>query len=173
MSNLFNRSDDQATGIQPNIDSSHHEIHGGDHYFFNTTSNLGSAATANYFIITPNTEKKIHMKWNFASLEDTHLVVRELADGTTSTAVSSYNSDRNSTNTAGLAIVPTASITTAGTLFWQDYIPADKFGSGGTRADNEIILKKNTWYNLRIISGAASNIVTTKLFWYEHVNRMG
>jgi len=151
----------------------HHEIHSGNHFYYNTTSNLGSAATANFFVITPDTTKWTHMAWNFSSLEDTHIIAWEGVDGTTSAALTLFNSNRNSSTTPGLIMAPVASITTQGTLMWQDFIPADKFGAGQTRADSEIVLKQNTIYNMRIISKAASNIITTKLFWYELIDKSG
>lgn len=170
---IFTQKEDQPTSAQTIVDHTHHEVHEGSHYYFHITSNIGSAVTSNLFIITPNTKKWIHMNWTFSSLEDTHFKAFEVCDGTTDAALTVYNSDRNSSNTAGLIIAPVASITTAGTLMWQDYLPADKFGSAESRADNEMILKQDTWYNLRILSEAASNIVTIKLHWYELTSHVG
>ena len=96
---------------------------------------------------------------------------------TSGTAASSYNRNRNSTNTAGiiLSTVTSAATSTANTLtgltsasaLSHGYMGSGFIDGGQTDTRMEWILKQNTAYSLRIIATAAG-YTDYLLDWYEH-----
>jgi hypothetical protein len=99
--------------------------------------------------------------------------VTTVSDGT---AISSFNSDRDSSNTAGLIVTydPTGVNTASAELFVNHRIGSGK-GIGGTRrADQEKILKRNTKYWIVATNYAlgASNLFNYQFDWYEHTPKV-
>ena len=94
------------------------------------------------------------------------------------TAMTEYNRDRNSPNTAGLAITHTPTVNNLGTtVIFQEKFglaagggqAATKFG-GDSRSETEFILKQNEQYVLRCSSLTDGNIISAVFEWYEHTN---
>lgn len=163
---------DRSTLALNTIDYAHHEVHAGSHFILTNTMGLGSGITANYIITTPNTTKWAHIVFSTKVLEDTDFRLRE---GTTASntggAYTCFNKNRNSTNTCSLKINSMGTGATDGTLIMHEVVPADKFGSGATRSQEEWVLKQNTQYQLLVTSLAASNIVGMTFNWYEHTDK--
>lgn len=163
---------DETTRILEIITDEHHEVHAGSHYFIKDFTDLGNGATQDILIVTPD-----ETAWAHLVLAVTHELEASVqfyedtvvsANGTEQTI---FNSNRNSSNTAGCKIYEGPTVTTVGTLLEQDQKgSAKKFGGAGRSAD-EIILKQNTNYLLRTTNQTASdNLVNWELVFYEHTN---
>jgi len=167
---------DRATLALNTIDYEHHEIHSGSHYFVSSFSSLAASGTINFCYLTPNTTSWHHMLWDIESTSEAQFKVFEGADfDTGGTLVTPYNSDRNSTKTSAAVIRLNASVTTAGTILKQKSwgvsgIPSKVLG-GGSRSNNELILKQNTKYVFQIINITGANLLSYAGFWYEHTNK--
>ncbi|RPJ22814.1 MAG: hypothetical protein EHM26_00920 [Desulfobacteraceae bacterium] len=101
----------------------------------------------------------------------------QLYEGSNKTGVSAQtllNSDRNSSTVATLTVHKgTTGGSTDGTLIWQ---MKSGLATGQSRAgmianrNDEIILKQNTKYIIRITSGTVGNLTNLQMEWYEHTN---
>lgn len=166
---------DGATHSLQTIDYGHHEIHSGSAYWYLDSVGLGSGATQDYLITTPNTTS-----WDHVLLDIVHSAVAtvslyEGADRIGTTLQTIYNHNRNSLNTAATTIHKgTSGGTTDGALIMQ-YTFGSTTGSsklgGGVRNDEEIIWKQNTKYILRLSSATNGQLFVSHLHWYEHTNR--
>jgi hypothetical protein len=165
---------DQATRSLQMIDYAHHEIHAGSHYMYTDAVELGSGGVQDYLLTTPNTTKWIHMLFDLDGSAITQFDLYEGSDKTGTTAQTPGNSNRNSANTAGLTIHKgTSGGTTDGTLlnrYKGGALSAQSRAGAGSRNDQEIVLKQNTKYILRVTSGTAANLTNVRLEWYEHTN---
>jgi len=166
---------DTATNTLQTIDYPHHEIHSGSHYFYTDSVELDSAATQDYLFTTPDTTKWIHLTYSATGSAITQIQLYEGSDKNGTTLQTVFNNDRNSLNTAGLTVHKgTSGGTTDGTLIEQL-----KSGSSSAQSrtptiaerENELILKQNTKYILRITSGTNDNLTNLQMGWYEHTNK--
>lgn len=155
------------------IDFAHHELHEGEHFYYQDPITLGSAATQDYLITTPNTDKLAHM---IRILDGTAVTTFELFEGsdrTGTTLQTARNRYRDNATAAGVTIHKgTSGGATDGTSI-------AKYSSGtasgavarnptADRGSVELILKKDTKYILRVTSGTAGNLINVLLDWYEH-----
>lgn len=156
------------------VDFEHHELHDGDHFFYTDKVTLGSAATQVYLITTPNNGKWCHLIFAATGSAITQVDLYEGADRTGTTGQTLFNSNRNSANAATMTVHKGISAgTTDGTLLWTmnsgSAQGSSRAGMASNRS-NEIILKANTKYLLRITSGTADNLTNLQLEWYEHAS---
>lgn len=164
---------DPSTEAMPTVEYAHHEIHEGDHYFVKGWMDLTNGQVFDFLATTPDTLKWAHMLVEFGAEAESNITIYEgtttSADGTPVTAV---NRDRNSSNTAGLVITHTPTVTGVGTQI-ASYKMGSMQKSGGTvRANAELILKQNTKYLIRITNDTALNNWLDYLAdWYEHENK--
>jgi hypothetical protein len=104
----------------------------------------------------------------------TQVLVYEGGDRTGTTAQTIFNSNRNSSNTSVLVIHKDISAgTTDGTLIWQlksGAATAQSRTPASAQRSHEKILKQNTKYLIKIISGTNDNLTNLQLNWYEHTN---
>lgn len=165
---------DKATNTLQVIDYAHHEIHAGSHFLYTDSAELASGATQDYLITTPNTAKWAHMVFILEGSAITTFQLYEGSDKTGTTLQGVGNSNRNSATVAGVTIHKgTSGGTTDGTLIHQykgGAASAQSRAPTDTRNDEEIILKQNTKYILRITSGTNANLTNVNLSWYEHEN---
>jgi hypothetical protein len=163
---------DEATNTLSDISFEHHKIHDSDHYFYADMVQLNDAATQDYMITTPNTTKWGHLIFLATGSAITQIQVYEASDKNGTTLQNIYNNNRNSLNTAGITVHKgTSGGSIDGTLIWQK-----KSGSATNQSregmtasrSNEIILKQNTKYIIRITSGTDANLINIELQWYEH-----
>ena len=168
---------DRATKATTTINYAHHEIHDGSHYYIKGYVELDTDADIDFCITTPDSTKWGHMLF---SISGTSITTIEIYEGSTystaGSAVTAINNNRNSTNTSVMSIASERSITALGTK-----ISASKFGTatnpgnplaGGSAArEDEVILKQNTSYTFRIISGADGNTIDYRANWYEHTSK--
>lgn len=169
---------DKYTGIQSMMDYEHHEIHAGSSFvvtYFD--ADVDATETADLLLVTPNTTKWGHLIWD---IEGTLVTTVYIYEGTTTsadgTALTEVNMDRNSATTATIVATHTPSVTVPGTEIYVKSFGAATAGpqarSGGlSHSDQEIILKQNTKYLIRVDSDTDNNRVTFVLRWYEHINK--
>lgn len=165
---------DGATDSLQVLDYPHHEIHAGSHFIYTDSVELDSAETQDYLITTPNDVKWAHMIMDRDGSAITQFLLYEGSDKIGTTPQNTINNNRNSANVSTTKIHKgTSGGTTDGTLISQYKSGAasaqSKQGSE-VRNENEIILKQNTKYILRIISSTNANLVNVRLVWYEHVS---
>lgn len=165
---------DTSTNSIQTVDYEHHEIHSGSHYFYTDSVELDSAASQVYMITTPDTTKWTHMTFSATGSAITQALVYEAGDRTGTTAQTIFNSNRNSLNESTLVIHKGISAgTTDGTLIWQlksGAATAQSRTPAAAERRNEKILKQNTKYLIKIISGTNDNLTNLQLNWYEHTN---
>jgi hypothetical protein len=165
---------DSATNSLQTIDYAHHEIHGGSHFYVADYTDLGSGSTYNIVIATPNTTKWAHLVFEFNhELETTIVITEGISTDADGTAITEVNNDRNSATTATTVFTHTPTNPTGGTVIWQQRLGSGRKEGGGSRNDNEIILKQNTKYLVAFTnnSGSASSLTNWWFEWYEHTNK--
>lgn len=169
---------DDKTGLPPFISATHHEVHEGKNYIASislTTSNADTKQTI-MTIQTPNTAVFTHFTFLAdVSSSATCKLYEAVTAGDATDTVTAYNSDRNSTNTAGCTIKyfdeDDAANVSGGTLLWQNYLGSGKTSHDGIVSRNEFILKPNTTYAVIVANTvAAANNHNIIFNWYEHTD---
>lgn len=167
---------DSTTHTIQIIDYAHHEIHAGSHFLYTDAVTLGNGGVQNYLITTPDTTRWAHMIFILDGSAITQFELYEGADRVGSVLQTVGNSNRNSTTAATVVIHKGyAGGTTDGSRIHiykgGSATGASRQAGSGTRNDEEIILKQNTKYILRVTSSTAANLTNVNLSWYEHVNK--
>ena len=167
---------DGATRALPTIDYAHHEVHSGSHYYISGFTTLSDTGTLYVKLVTPNTTKWAHFKWDIESsgILETNLWEGSTGGMTGGTPVTPLNNNRNSTGTSGLTITSGVSVATSkGTKIDTHKVGGTGFktvSGGSIGRDDEIILKQNETYFREFISGSTGNVISFKAYWYEHEN---
>ena len=156
------------------IDFEHHELHEGHHFFYTDSVELASGVSQDYLITTPNTDKWSHATFELDGSAITQFQIYEGANRTGTTLQTTFNNNRNSSNTPGMTIHKgTSGGSTDGTLIRQ-YKGGRALGNSqvptGNRNELELILKAGTKYILRVTSGTAANLTNVGIYWYEVVS---
>jgi len=163
---------DRMTNAVITIDYSHHEIHGGSHFKAGfQDSAMNTSETIEIMFVTPDTTKHAHWSLTAQSSGAATVEVYEGGTATGGTAVTIWNRNRNSDNTAGVTVFHTPSITADGTKMATKWIGGSGFRtdvSGEHRGDSEFILKQNTKYIVRATANADGIEVAIGGDWYEH-----
>ena len=167
------RADSSTDSIQ-SIDYAHHEVHSGSHFMYSDSVELDSAGVQDYLITTPNTTKWVHVIVHVDGSAITQFQVYEATDKSGTTLQTVYNNNRNS------ATLPTVTVHKATSGGTTDGVLLSQYKGGsatnqskaGTSTGNneEMILKQNTKYIIRITSGTNDNLTNLRLEWYEHQN---
>ena len=132
--------------------------------FSYVASAVADAASAELLLITPATPE-VHFIVYVRASGDSSVNLYEGADAVAGTAITPVNRKRASALTAVTTASHTPTVTTDGTLIYQDVVFASTSvlatGGGDGGFDNEFILKPSTKYLLRITntSGSAATIV--------------
>ncbi len=169
---------DKVTNSLQTVDYPHHEIHAGDHYFMEGYVELDDTDTLHVKLVTPNTTKWSHFKWEITSTGVLTTTLDEDATGgmTGGTSVIPINNNRNSANTSGMTITSGVTACTG----YTTRVSNQKFGvattpskatGGGSGREDELMLKQNTVYCRSFTSGSNGNIVNFKASWYEHTDK--
>lgn len=169
---IFNQ--DLVSNNIVNIDQVHHQIHKGRHFqFTDITEDVQSATPKRYLLISPNTTTRIHLVYRLESFPG---ALVQLYEGTTVSAngsqLSTPNSNRNSLNTAELLAYEDPTVTGDGTLLFSDQEGSTTTGGGvpsQVQHDDEVILKQNTRYQLKITVLANNTDTSIHVDWYEVV----
>lgn len=148
----------------------HYEIHSGNAFYCHDVINLGSAATQDFLITTPNTTKWAHFEYQSSGTGGYSLELFEGADRTGTTLLTMVNRNRNSLTTATTTLHRgTSGGTTDGTrIGWKRSGSNTLSGSSENRAER--VLKQATKYIFRVTSHDASNYISLNFGWYEHTN---
>lgn len=165
---------DDITETLQIIDYSHHEVHSGSHYFYSDCITLGNGATQDYLITTPNTTTWLHFLFDIKGTLSTDISIFEAGDRVGTTLQTTYNNNRNSLNVSEATLHKgTSGGTTDGTDIHPDCFGTGVAGGFGGVSDrsNEIILKQDTKYLIRITSNTNGNRLSVHFDWYEHVNK--
>ena len=150
-------------------------IYAGDHYFMENYTTLNIVAgTLEVAIVTPDTDKWIHITWQIYSSGILTTEFYEGASGITGgNPVTPNNNNRNSSNTSGMTITSGVACSSDGTLIspikWGGTAFKSTSGGSGVREDM-IILKQNTTYLRKFISGSDSNVIGFKATWFEYTH---
>ncbi len=159
------------------IPSSHSHIHDGHRFFYSELITLASAGTRDILIATPDTTKWAHFtELSIAGNKETNVKVYE--DTTTSadgTGLTEINRNRNSGTVNTTVLTHTPTVSDVGTLIFEVQFgeatgPASSRAGGAGATRQEVILKQNTKYLIRITSAANDNDISNFFDWYEHTS---
>jgi hypothetical protein len=164
------------------IETEHHEIHTGGHFFVQGYIDVPALNDVLDFTwLMPDSSKWIHWTWEIDTEKEVlwqvyegAVVVNPLGD-----TITPLNSDRNSPNLsatimkyelqADLAAANVDTVVSAATLLGQGISGAGQ-KAGRAERHHELIMGQNTLYCLRATAGAAGYI-NFDMHWYEHTNR--
>jgi len=167
---------DSSTHTMQQIRYEHHEIHAGNHFFYEDFTTLANGNAIDFGIQTPDSTKETHLVWEIAAQGQFTFEFWEDAsitfDGSDQLG-SVWNNNRNSTGTTNWVnfhVNPT--ITNVGTALGRALVgdasnPVRGIPGGGKR-EREIILKQNAVYLFRITSGVNGNVISYLAEWYNH-----
>ena len=165
------------------ISHAEHSIHEGNHFYMEGYITLDDTDEFYVKLVTPDTTKWAHMSWDIVSTGELTTEFYEGASGgmTGGTSVTPLNSDRNSSNTSGMTITknvtaPTDTGTTIsqkkfGTSGGGGFFGGGAAGGGSDNLSSELILKQNTTYCRKFLSGTDGNIISFRAVWGEHTNK--
>lgn len=150
------------------LENEHHHIHEGLAWIVNGVATLNNGQVRDFTVTTPNTDWLIHLRAACSATNQGYMAL--YADPTISVAGQAYvptiaNQDEINVPMSTWTSSPT--ITNVGTQLLY-LIFGDGTTAGGTDAQNEIVLKRNTTYLLRFASSVASTIVNWNTLFYEH-----
>ncbi len=155
------------------ITDEHHEIHQGHSYTVTDVQSV-STTTFKWQVTTPDTDRHAHMLFEVEGTGEISLVVTEGSDRDDGGALSEINRDRNSAETSDVIVTttPVNGSTDGATTILSIRAGATGQGAktvegGGSRGQNEFILKQNTKYVIAVTTFAAI-YVTLELNWYSH-----
>lgn len=165
---------DGATNTLVTTGFVHHKIHDSDHYFMEGYTTLDNTDVLQVALVTPDTTKWLHLTWQISSNGILTTEFYEDAEGVSGgSAVTPLNNNRNSSNASGATITSGVSVTGSGTLISRSKWGGTGFKSftgGASTREDEMILKQNTTYMRKFISGSDANIVGFKAMWYENTS---
>ena len=167
---------DGATSSLIGIAQAHSEIHQGKSFTASFTAEIGDGVEQFVRFSTPSTTLRAHMVLSIRGALAATVFLYEDTDylHDAASVLPAHNRDRNSVNTAEMVLSTSPSSSGQGTEIWASGWGAAGQGNfpgsgGGERGINEWLLKGDTAYLLRFVSGAASNRIAIELDWYERI----
>lgn len=171
---------DPSTSSFQTVDTEHHEIHGGSHYFVVGYQDLTINQVLDFTWQMPNTTKWIHWNWKISTESETLWQVYEGATATNplANAVTPLNSNRNSANTSGTTMkyevqadlaAANADTDVSGATLLESGISGAGKDAGDAVRSHEIVLDQNVLYCLRATASAA-RYINFNMQWYEHTD---
>lgn len=143
-------------------------ITNGNAYSHADIHTLGNNVTYYHLLIVPNTATRIRFSFNIASTGPVKVQFYEAPTTTANgTAADEINRDRNSVNVASMTMFQDPTVTVDGTLLQEFSLGATGGAKAGATETRVWVLKQNTKYLVKLISGQASNEISTELFWVE------
>ena len=152
---------DNYTGQKITVSDNLHAINDGNAYFTKNVIDIDGAETiARFMFYVPNNGKRIHAKSVFHA-EAEFLI--EIYEGITTSddgsTVTTFNCNRNSSNTPTLIAYSAPTVTDEGTLIWATRIGSGKEGAGiSPQLNYEIIAKVDTKYMFKITKPTAWSV---------------
>lgn len=179
MSKLIAPMVDLVTGFLTYISGDHRYIHEGRAYTYlgNTGSLAAGSGTYSIAITTPVDTSGIRLHFRPVKFSATaNLMLMTVAEGSTvtgGTAATPINRNRNSANTSKATLLYGVTVSAPGSTVAQAAIgggsnPANAIG-GGNGASEELVLKPNTTYSIKIdnIGSTTASTGYFEVFWYE------
>ena len=168
---------DDSTYSRTTIEYDHHEIHSGNSCHVSDVQSVDTT-TFKWQVTTPNTLVYAHMVFDLECTGEMSVSITEGSDRTDGTALAEINRNRVGTpNTAGTVVThtPTGGSTDGATTIFTIRSGSTGVGgktilAGGSRGNNEYVLKPNTKYVISATTYAAV-FVSLELDWYEHKDR--
>lgn len=159
-------------GAPFSINVAHGELHEGNFYHVHKTATLNSTNTLEMRIAPANGMTECHLVIRMQSSLAATLQVYEGTGKThaAANAITPTNRNRNSKSASVATVCHTPDGSGDGTeiLAFVCGTGGALTGAGGDRSDGqEIILKRNTAYLVRVTSGSNTNPVNISLEWYE------
>lgn len=172
---LNNLPTDDSTGALEVVDYAHHEVHSGSHFAYRDYYSIAKNGLKEFLVVTPDTTKWAHMVIGFEANTST-VVVEMFEDTITSTDGTLEpvkNRNRNSVKTNTTLLYENPTVGTDGTEIFSGIYGAGRNSSGGGGRDTEeIVLKQNTKYLIRITEqNIAATDVNILIDWYEHTDK--
>ena len=168
---------DSSTHAFEVIDYEHHEIHGGSSFVVSDVQNVDTT-TMKWQITTPAGTKYAHVLFEAEGTGEISTVITEGSDRTDGTALAEINRNRVGTPTAATVIVtrtPTGGTTDGATTILSRRagstgVAGKTVAAGGTRGNNEFVLKPSTKYVVAVET-FADIYVTFMVDFYEHTDK--
>jgi hypothetical protein len=162
------------SGYLVGIDIIHHEIHEGNHYSTSYYEKIGSGTAINV-LITVGT-KSIHMVGEMVSDNPGMATFSKSPNATTtsSTAITCFNNNGNSSKTTDTVFTVGGTYTSSGTIL-RTYLFGSSSGTGGNKISmgstageiNEAILTPGDKYLIRFVADGASTRTIIRTAFYE------
>ena len=154
------------------IDYAHQKVHEGSHYNYRDYYMLSKNTDKEFLLVTPAIQKEGHLILGFDATTST-IIVELFEDATFSnigTIEPVINRNRNSNKTNTILLYEDPVIITDGLELASGIFGAGKKSNGDADRDTqEIILKQNTTYLIRITETNIQNTNINILFdWYEN-----
>lgn len=178
LTELFEENKDKFTGFQTSMGADHRYIHEGIAFsLVGDTGAISAAGTYALTFITPPAAEGLYIHLRpaqFATTANTTtFTISEGATNSGTTAASSFNRNRNSSNVSKLTTYKATTVS-GGTAIYQDMSgggssPTTRAGGAGSGSELEIILKPATTYSLVFANVGASTATTAyyTIYWYE------
>lgn len=151
------------------VDYAHHEIHMGTHFVASIVNTLSNAGIANVIISAPSS-RDMHLLVSLHVQGEMNITVfRAPTCSSLGTAVGISNRKDSSPNSPQAEFYTGASCSYNGMAmpgFTRHFGSGQNIG-GETRSNNEILLKRNTLYMIRITSESNTNEINHTYDWYE------
>jgi hypothetical protein len=166
--------EDRTTLATSTMEYEHHEVHNGSHFFHSDFDTLASGASIEYVLTTPNTTKWAHLTVSMTGSAITEIYIFE---GTVRSGVSAINIRNNNRNSSTAATCALAKYSTAGDSGVTIYKMKSGAATNQSRTplvsgrNQELVLKQNTKYLFRVLSGSADNLANIQFEWYEHTDK--
>jgi len=170
---------DNLTNSNKIIDNDHNYIHLGKLFVYNEKFDLATTASKVFAFTTPNGTYDIHYRPSIVSSSGDKVYIELLEASTlsapgTNKLTSVFNMNRRSTRTTNMQTFASgATINAAGTMIKSNFIGGGTSVGGKVAGDsvgvqNEIVLKSNTIYCVRITNDSGStNTIHLQMQWYE------
>lgn len=166
---------EQATLTIIGLTHAHHKIHSVNSFEVCDVNDLANGATFDYLMTTPDTAKWGHLVFQIqAEREASYQIFENPTISAVGTAMTENNRNRNSSNTAGIAVTHTPTVTSTGsTIICEEHwlSGASAASRQQDRGIQEFLLKQDEQYLIRITNETAlANQVSISISFYEHEN---
>lgn len=165
--------------VEPTTDSlktisySQAKLHLGDHFYFRDHYTVIKGGALRVLVVTPDTDHLAHMTIGLNATNSA--IVAELFENPITSNDGALavprNRNRNYTDNNTTLLYDAPTVTNPGSLVVSGYAGAGRNVGGGVRDTEEIILKRNTKYLIRVTEqDVVATPVNINLDWYEHTN---
>lgn len=161
---------DHSSNSVKMIDETHAKIHEGKHCKFEDYRILSSSETKYFLLYTDGKEFHFNYYFSFESGEGEFIIYENPTFDNVGILLNNvFNSNRNSNISTVGVLYEDPSITNEGTQLFRMRLGAKRTSGEISRGDNEIILKNNTYYLIKIVNHITSNnIVNLRFVGYEN-----